>query len=250
MYTIVTVSHNHEKHILRLLESLNKYITVVLQVIIVDNTNNGLIFEKIKDDYNFEIVLVNNVKKYSFSRNNNIGVSCAKYENIILLNPDIWLENLTLNNFLRKNNLDSRTFYYPKLYNADGTNQVHCKKKPCIYDQFLTFVYSIVGAKRSSPEGNYWCMAAAIVFKKNLFLEIGGFDENFIMYMEDAELCDRIRKRNYNLCILGDVSLKHLLHDNSKNKYLHLIVISALYYRIKILYNTVIRYCDIFKKNC
>jgi GT2 family glycosyltransferase len=240
MISIITVSHGHEIYIRKLLDSLEEFMTLEFEIILIDNLSSRGQLVDIVQKYNIDITLIINVKQYSFSRNNNIGISCAKYTNVMLLNPDTWLVDTALNDFLLGVVLKNKCLYFPRLMNKDGTEQIHCKKKPSIINQFSTLTKIIFGKKASSPKGDYWCMAAALIINKNDFYVLGGFDENFSLYGEDTELCDRARKRGYEIKILKNVEVFHMLHDQSKSKYILRVFLSAIYYRVKSLYNS---YC-------
>lgn len=236
--SIVIVSHGHETDVQRLLDSLVTFFKCEFEVVLIDNLNNGLFFKDWILAYPFKITLVRNMKRYSFSRNNNMGVSISTFDNILLLNPDTWLENDSLQHWILAGKGDANTLHYPRLLNMDDTNQIHCKSKPSFPNQLMTVFWALLGKKRPPKTGDYWCFAAAVFFERMLFIRMGGFDEVFPLYCEDVELCDRARKMGIAIRVVDEVQIKHRLNDNSKNKYLKNAIFSNLYYRVKSLYNT------------
>jgi GT2 family glycosyltransferase/glycosyltransferase involved in cell wall biosynthesis len=52
--------------------------------------------------------------------------------------------------------------------------------------------------------------AACIAARRELFLELGGFDEGFVNGWEDVDLCLRVRSRGLRVVYRGDV---HVIHD-------------------------------------
>jgi GT2 family glycosyltransferase len=50
-----------------------------------------------------------------------------------------------------------------------------------------------------------WCMLVRV----SAFVQVGGFDENFFMYFEDADLCRRLRAAGFQVGIVGYVSAEH-----------------------------------------
>jgi GT2 family glycosyltransferase len=237
--SVIVVSHGHEVFVRKLFDSLANYFEGLFEVILIDNLNDGRGFIEWIGSYGFKVVLVRNIKIYSFSRNNNMGVSISTFERIVLLNPDTWLEDTGLFDWLSVTDLSSNTLYFPRLLNPDGTDQEHCKKKPALVDQLVTFVFSLIGKRRSSPSGDYWCFAAAVVLQRELFIKLGGFDEVFHLYGEDTELCDRARKMGVSIEVLKEISVKHLLHNASKGRYIRKVIFSALYYRVKSTINSI-----------
>ncbi|MCP4367437.1 MAG: glycosyltransferase [Deltaproteobacteria bacterium] len=69
--------------------------------------------------------------------------------------------------------------------------------------------------ERRSLSGNQVNAIAAANFamKKNLFLELGGFDENFLA-LEDIEFGFRIIKNGDNIIYNPNLQVKHLYHDS------------------------------------
>ncbi len=237
MISIIIVSHGHEKYFQKLIDGLKKFMNLPFELILIDNKGDGTFFANILESNVDNFKVIRNLSQYSFSRNNNTGVSFAKYDNILLLNPDTWLEDFTLSNFLDNEKLDNSTLYYPQLYNFDGTLQMHSKPKPRFFDTLLTFFSALFKIKRSPKKGDYWFLGAAILFKKELFYSLNGFDENFPLYGEDAELCDRSRKFGYKIIHLKNIKIFHLLHDQGKTKYIRKQIISSLYYFYKSFIN-------------
>ena len=237
MISIVTVSHGHHKDIEKLVSSLSQYMKLSYEFILIDNLNSSFDYEEVCHRFeipNFKVI--NNISAMSFSINNNIGVSLCSYEKVVLLNPDICLIANSLNNYLEESCIVDGLFF-PSLLNLDGSKQVSGKAKPNIYDQMLTFFASILSYKRESPAGNYWYFAAAVIFNKDFFYKLGGFDIKFPMYAEDTELCDRCHAFKAPVMLLENIKLQHGLGGDSKSKYIFKAVISNLYLRFKMFQN-------------
>jgi len=47
------------------------------------------------------------------------------------------------------------------------------------------------------------------MIKKKLFEDLGGFDKNIFMYMEDMELCFRVNKAGFDVYFFPDVNILH-----------------------------------------
>ncbi len=54
-----------------------------------------------------------------------------------------------------------------------------------------------------------WLVGACIMFKKDVLLELNGFDERYYMYGEDVDICFRLRKRGFKIFYMGDTSMFH-----------------------------------------
>ena len=178
--SVIVVSHGHEVFVRKLFDSLANYFDGVFEVILIDNLNDGRGFIEWIGSYDFKVVLVRNIKIYSFSRNNNMGVSISTFERIVLLNPDTWLEDTGLFDWLSVTDLSSNTLYFPRLLNPDGTDQEHCKKKPALVDQLVTFVFSLIGSCNISVKKKFsiWRLlvfCSRSCFAKRAFYKAGRF---------------------------------------------------------------------------
>jgi len=73
--------------------------------------------------------------------------------------------------------------------------------------------------------------AAAVMVRKSVFEEIGGFDKRYFMYMEDADLSREVKKYG-RVVFEPSVSVTHLWKRESAKslKFLFLHLSSALKY--------------------
>jgi GT2 family glycosyltransferase len=51
-----------------------------------------------------------------------------------------------------------------------------------------------------------------------LFKEIGGFDERFFMYLEDIDLCRKIKERGFAVILLPEVKIRHSWKKSSSQR--------------------------------
>jgi N-acetylglucosaminyl-diphospho-decaprenol L-rhamnosyltransferase len=103
----------------------------------------------------------------------------------------------------------------PRLSNADGSVQASARGEPNAWTglfgrhSLLTkFFPSSAAARRNLPAQDLvdagvesadvdWVMAAAMLVRRKAFDEVGGFDERYFLYWEDADLCRRLRDRGW-----------------------------------------------------
>ena len=193
---IVFVTYNSEKWIDNCFESLAKtdLDLKTLSIFVVDNasTDNTLnkldaIKEKLGNIFStFDIVKSD--KNLGFGRANNIGFKRGNAETVCFLNIDTEVYPETLQNLERdiKNSKEDvgvwelRQFPYehPKVYDA------------------LTHETS-------------WCSGAAFAARRDVFEQVGGFDEAIFMYAEDVDLSWRIRSFGYKLKYVPSAVINH-----------------------------------------
>lgn len=239
MLSIITISHGHEKFFSKYWDSIKEFIRVPFEIIYVDNINGGAFFEKhISGDSRVRVI--KNSKSKSFSANNNFALKIAKYEKILFLNPDTWFCDDSVSKWLMSETRISG-LVYPVLFNEDGTRQDHCRPKPNIFDQMSRFVKIKSKTNLIHDGEEYWYFGAAILADRTEFLNIGGFDEMFPLYGEDAEICDRYRKMRYSVCKNNDIFVYHHLHDASKHslKFFWKLLYSGFVLRYAMMRNSV-----------
>jgi N-acetylglucosaminyl-diphospho-decaprenol L-rhamnosyltransferase len=77
-------------------------------------------------------------------------------------------------------------------------------------------VYLVDGSAPTQPG---WVSGAAMLIRKSAFDEVGGFDERYFMYMEDVDLCRRLREQGWLIDYRPDAIVDHVLgHSQSTDQ--------------------------------
>jgi N-acetylglucosaminyl-diphospho-decaprenol L-rhamnosyltransferase len=56
-----------------------------------------------------------------------------------------------------------------------------------------------------------WTGAAAMLVRSDAFKQVGGFDERLFLYMEDVDLCRRLRAKGWRIRLVPTVRVQHML---------------------------------------
>ena len=200
--SIVIVTLRSENVIFKCLDSINHNIPVF----IIENSSNFEFKNLIEKKYN-NVKCTITEKNLGMGTGNNVGIRLVKTDYVLILNPDVILEPNTLEELMKssKNNQDfaimspiSGNSKYPnyKLYEGDNLSE---------QDNLLLKVKSVDGY--------------AMLFNKKKINEIlekepdnknqSYFDENFFMYLEEIDLCKRLKKINENILVSSDAKSKH-----------------------------------------
>ncbi|MBQ4536168.1 MAG: glycosyltransferase family 2 protein [Lachnospiraceae bacterium] len=196
-------------------EDLRRCITSVLEKSTYDNfeiivVENNSTTQEIKAYYE-ELAGVEKVKivtyqgDFNYSAINNLGVSHATGEYLVLLNNDTevitvnWLEELLM--YAQREDVGA---VGGKLYYADKTIQhagvviglgahrtaghTHYKQ----HRQNLGYMGRLCYAQNVSA-----VTGACLMVKKSLYEEVGGLDEGFAVSLNDVDLCLKLRKKNF-----------------------------------------------------
>ncbi|MCS7244743.1 MAG: glycosyltransferase family 2 protein [candidate division WOR-3 bacterium] len=218
-----------------------------LSIILVNYYTSDLIrkiIEKLKNE-NIDVVVWNNssLEKLDYENikvinsNINIGFGPAvnraiKYtrnEFVLILNPDCNFELDAIYKMYEylKNNEDVFAVS-PKILTSSNKVWPSARK---LSNPFLLFFgrRSVLRFFNLSNEFLYLnrnekvieveaLVGTFLMFRKSVFLELGGFDERFFFYAEDLDLSIRARKRGYKLILLNDIFVFHSVGITRKIK--------------------------------
>ncbi len=208
MLSIIIINFEQKKFTDECIESLYSVIkSITFEVILVNNSLKEDFSNLDKRFPNFQIINSINI---GFSRANNIGAKHSKYEYLLFLNPDTVFINDPFSDLIRSLGKRNYGAVGLKLYNKDNTFQLS-------FGVFNNFRGEIENKsqedyfrkknreKMLEIENNYfeikmvdWVTGAALFIKKKAFNEVGGFDERFFLYYEDADLCKRLQNKKYH----------------------------------------------------
>lgn len=231
------VTYNNEKSIettvRSLLESIPTEYDYCLYIIDNGSSDDTLnIVEKIAG--NIEVIKTNNNAGFGYGHNMVLGNLKSKYHFIV--NPDIKIEEKeTLSNAIEflENNVDIGLLV-PKVLNEDGTIQYLNKRNPTIFDMGIRFISPNIFKKRQDKyvmkDYDYntyfdveYATGCFMIFRTKIYEELKGFDEDFFMYLEDADITRRTRsisKVIYN----PNIKITHYWERASHKKLKYIII--------------------------
>jgi GT2 family glycosyltransferase len=217
-----------------------------LSIVIVNYKTPGLLLQcidsiyKETDEITFEIIVVDNhscdnskefiCSKFpavkwldmgynsGFSRANNYGLNHSKGEYVLFLNSDTIIQKHALDKCLKfAASIPDLGFLGCKLLNSDFTIQKSVYfstasfREVFSYNPIISFFARRIGVKLySTPTQIKALMGAFLMGKTNLIKEIEGFDDDFFMYSEEFELCNRLQKRGKTLHYFPDAEIVHI----------------------------------------
>ncbi len=226
---IITVTYNSAKwidnYILSIRMANRDNIDLVLTI--VDNNSSDetvKLLKKYQQSESFSIHIIESEENLGFGRANNMGVRRTDKKYIFFLNIDTELFEDTFTEFVysikeSESNigaweLKQVPYEHPKYYNP------------------ITFE-------------TRWFSGAAVILRRDVFEEVGGFDSKIFMYTEDVDLSWRIRNEGYIIKYLHKSFVTHHSYTGSSD-------IKPLQFYNSIYNNMMLRYrygnfLDIFK---
>ncbi len=229
------------------LESLKKIEYSNYRVIVVDNGSPNNDAQRLKNRYSDYIDLIESQENLGFSGGNNLGIRKALDNNadyIVLLNNDTIVEE----NFLSLLVSSARTSekigittpkinYYSqksKIWSAGGeiskirgsgfSKGEKRNEKEFYKNRFITFA-----------------SGCCLLIKKEVIEKVGLLDEKYFLYLEDADYCLRVVKKNYKILFVAESKIYHKVNSTTtyENSYLPIYynTRNRLYFSKKLLSN-------------
>ena len=187
--TFIIVCFKSENVIYKCLNSLPKN----SNKIIIENSNNIKLKKDLETNYdNIEVIMNEN---NGMGASNNIGIKKSKTQYVYILNPDTTLKENTLENIFKSvKNLSDFAILSPLHSKLDYPNYKIDSSSENL-DNDIIDVKSIDGF--------------SMVINKNKFKEDNFFDENFFLFLENDDLCLRVRKKNDLIYVIKDAFIDH-----------------------------------------
>ena len=216
--SIIIVNYNTKDLISLCIESIYKTFKGCFEIIIVDNNSSDNSVEYIKEKFS-EVIIIENQENEGFGRANNRGVSVAAGEFVLLLNSDIIVQENTIAKCIEK------IEYSPdisvlgcKLVNEDLSEQKSVYYYIDEYSGILKDNLFLDKIKLYKNKKIKAIMGAFMLFRKEDFLKVKGFDPDFFLYSEELELCHRLLKSGKNIYYYSEVYAIHKNQGSSINK--------------------------------
>lgn len=195
------------------------------EVIVVDNASNDDTASYLRGTRP-ELTVVDMGRNAGFSAANNRAMEIAGGRHLLLLNGDAVVEENAIDELITF--LDSTSHagaVAPKLLNPDGTDQATARTFPtpgaAIWGRrspltrlFPNNAYArryLAGRDRSGcePFEIDWVSGACLMVPRAVVERVGGLDDRFFMYWEDADWCHRIKDAGYHVWCVPSARAVH-----------------------------------------
>ena len=204
----VIVSFNVRDLLLQCIASLRA--DGVQRIVVVDNaSHDGSADAARQAGPDIEVVALD--RNLGFGGGANVGVARTTTPYVAILNPDLEVEPGATKTLIDV--LDQETdvgVVAPGIETHDGRLYPSARTFPNLGDAaghaFLHFFwrtnpfsrrYKMLDWDHAAAQDVDWVAGTHLVVRRTAWDEVGGFDEAFFMYLEDVDLCWRLRKRGW-----------------------------------------------------
>ncbi|EKD47762.1 MAG: Glycosyltransferase/rhamnosyltransferase [uncultured bacterium] len=223
----ITLVNFNQKYFPRMcVESLRKSETDFdYEIIVVDNNSSDESLHYLEKAHNEgTITLIKSQKNLGYGRANNLAAKNAKGEYILIMNEDITVEKDTLQKMVdfmdRHKDIG---ILAPKLIYHSGHTQESCRRFMTFWDLVvkrtpLRYVqpfkkryenYLMKDFDHNKTQEVDLLVGAFLLMSKKVFDEVDGFDERFFLFLEDFDLCRKVKKHGYKIIYYPEVEAVH-----------------------------------------
>lgn len=209
--SVVIPNYNGERYLKTCLDALSRQTFHSYETIVVDNGSNDGSCKVVENSYP-SVKLLRLPNNYGFSRAVNEGIKRASGEYVVLLNNDTevteeWLSNL-IGCIERNRNLFSCSSKMIRYHDREIIDDAGDE-------------YTILGWAYKRGDGEqaskyslnnevFSSCAGAAIYRKEIFNEIGYFDERFFAYLEDVDICYRAKAYGYENMYCSNAIVYHV----------------------------------------
>lgn len=216
--SISIVSHGQAGLVERLLGDIgHQCVDTRYEVILTLNVPEVLPFEP--TGFGFPIRVIRNPDPKGFGENHNAAFSKAIGRYFCVLNPDIRLHGDPFPALLSEFAVSQVGVTAPRIEDGHGNLEDSARDFPAPMELLgklfggRSTVHDEKGAVAHTPD---WLAGMFLVFHREVYAKIGGFDERYFLYYEDVDICLRLRLAGYQVRQSRGVAAIHEARRSSR----------------------------------
>ena len=226
MTNIIYVNFYSEKLLIdSIMSVLKQTINATFKIVVVNNGGPLLDLHRLFPT----VEVIESSTNLGFGKANNLAAKSLEGEFVLFLNPDTILKSdiiSEMENFYRLNYTNlSIGALGSSVYDNNGNENFSSNYFPSI-SKDLAYLGKSLWRKLFRKQLRTGCteylkvdaiIGCNLFMKRNVFLDLNGFDDSFFMYFEDVDLCYRLfKEKGLNSFVLKEAHLIHLEGGSSK----------------------------------
>jgi len=220
LVSVITVNYNGIKFLEACLSSLFKVDKngFSLEIIVVDNLSKDGSIDFVKRRFPEIKIIENDINNYTKALN--LGIRNSKGGCIAFLNNDAVVEENWLKGLMDVMNRDERIgAVQSKILFSDGKtiNSVGGEEIEDFYFKDIGFGEKDSGRYNEIKERKIFS-GGSVLFRRECLESVGGFDEDFVMYMEDIDYSFRCRDKGWKLFYSPGSVIYHRYHGTASSE--------------------------------
>jgi N-acetylglucosaminyl-diphospho-decaprenol L-rhamnosyltransferase len=193
------------------------------EIVVVDNGSSDGSVARLRAAMP-DIQVVRSPGNVGYARAANLGIAAARAPVVAVLNPDTRVAPGAAAVLVGRIETQPRVGACgPRILNADGSVYPSARQVPSVPLAIghgllglwwptnpFTARYRELDADSSQPRLVDWLSGAAVWLRRDALDAVGGWDERYFMYMEDVDLCWRLRRSGWEVAFEPAAEVEHL----------------------------------------
>jgi GT2 family glycosyltransferase len=223
--SIITVNYKSWGHLEAALSALQAGFPDDWEIIVVDNESNPAEFDEFAARFP-GVIFVANPANSGFGHGCNIGVAKASGEELLFMNPDVVASSEDIQTLIAIKTENKIGIVAPRQVSASGKPQKVFDDFPSLWNQSKTLkalLRLIAPSKFRNPRADHreltycdWVTGSVLLINHNDFNKIGGWSEDYWMYVEDADLCRKAVGGGLSIAYAPNVEVIHAHGGSSR----------------------------------
>jgi GT2 family glycosyltransferase len=229
--SIVIVNYNVYEDIKLCIESIYKFTkNISFEIIVVDNNSPDRAIDNISKDFpTIKYIALKSNNGFGFA--NNRAMELSKGEYFLLINPDIIIQDDTINKMLEymKNHPKTGSAGSVQIKPSEGYERYYCffpslysrfaqefglyMKAPLMKYRFFNFWDNNIAS--GIPFKVAWVIGSCIMLRREVFDKLSGFNEAFFLYEEEVDWQCRMNKAGWESVIIPECKVLHNHHSST-----------------------------------
>jgi GT2 family glycosyltransferase len=231
---VVIVNYNTADLLVETLEDLQRSMpeNIEWSVFVADNLSSDASVERVRSGWP-DVNLIEMGENAGFCRGNNAAIRAGDAEYVLLVNTDTRLFPDTVDSMLDSLRTDSSAAVVgPRLEFADGRFQSAASGAEVTLRSYIMWLTGLERFADRFPflEGAYttrdhrramrvgWVSSACMLLRRSAIESVGLMDERIFLYMDDVDLCSRLRAAGWSVWFRGDVRAVHFMSGGKLRK--------------------------------
>ena len=223
--SIVTVNYRSWGHLDAALLALADDFPEDWEMIVVDNESIAEDLQEFSARFPW-VTFIANPDNSGFGHGNNIGAAKASGDRLLFMNPDVIAGIEAIQDLMQIQAAQGIGIIAPKQLSATGTSQKVFDDFPSLWNHSKTFkalLRILLPSRFPDPRRDYeqlvecdWVSGSVLMIRRADFDAIGGWSEDYWMYVEDADLCRRAHDCGMSVACTPDVEVIHAHGGSSR----------------------------------
>ncbi len=223
--SIITVNYKSWGHLEAALSALAGDFPKDWEVIVVDNESNPADFDAFTARFPWATFIAN-PHNSGFGFGCNLGVAKASGEQLLFMNPDVIAKVEDIRKLIQIKKHSNIGIVAPRQVSASGKAQKVFDDFPSLLNQSKTLkalLRVIYPSRYRNPRAEHteltycdWVTGSVLLIDHEDFDAIGGWSEDYWMYVEDADLCRKATDCGFSVAYAPEVEVIHAHGGSSR----------------------------------